>query len=543
MRPQYRNSEKNWICQYSYIDSSGKEIESFHVKRTGTQSSGVPEDTSVTRAFPRSSSSLVVSTSSNWQSQKTDALSIFFLDLDIFQQRRVDVSNTCFSTPTSIINLLGTHANVQETASWFFKSVHPWIPIVSKKRFYDQLLYISPQSHPDIALLLLCMRLLKWSPSENESDPRTLLYSRAKQFYLEVETAGVFSIHALQAGILIAVYELGHAIYPSAYLSIASCARYGYSLGINPRGTYRARKPFIWVELEEEKRVWWAIIIIDRFVSLGCPGRPFASEDPYPEDSLPSDDGLWDQGIMPTDEPFTTASPSSANMGRFTLVAHIAKLLGQVLRHVSDKILDATTHYEEAIQLDRTIHALLGVSETESRESPNPICNQSAILESTLMTLHEKYSSPSMKPSSSPVMDHNYSRSVMENLATDMVAATRYYFHILTPPAYDDFSPFFLHSIYQCTTTFVRMYQENRNSETLESLDMLKKVLRVLDGKWRVAATANSPASTKSFPPQGQLIRNIGRMVEVSQIDGVGDYAVLDEQAIRGLVSELRKGG
>src|SRR5580700_2756421 len=46
-----------------------------------------------------------------------------------------------------------------------------------------------------------------------------------------------------------------------------------------------------------------------------------------------------------------------------------------------------------------------------------------------------------------------------------------------------------------------------------------------------VPATANSPASTKSFPPQGltreQLTRNAGRMVEVSQIDGVGDYTVL----------------
>jgi len=62
-----------------------------------------------------------------------------------------------------------------------------------------------------------------------------------------------------------------------------------------------------------------------------------------------------------------------------------------------------------------------------------------------------------------------------------------------------------------------------------------------------VPATANSPASTKSFPPQGltreQLTRNARRMVEVSQIDGVGDYTVLDEQAITGLVSELRKGG
>ncbi|KAH8819056.1 hypothetical protein F5884DRAFT_759321 [Xylogone sp. PMI_703] len=480
-------ARKNWTCQYStYPTSSGEEVESSYGRHTHTRSSGIQEETSVYRPFTQGFLPFAVSTPNNRPNQNTDALSVFFLDLDIFQRHGVNVSNDHFAIPPAVINTLGTPAEVQETASWFFKYVHPWIPIISKKRLYERLLHISSRSSPDVALLHLSMKLLKWRPSENDGDPRTPLYSQVKQYYLTVETAGIFSIQALQAGILIAVYELGHGVYPSAYMSIASCARYGYSLGINPRGTHKVKKPFSWVELEEEKRVWWAIIIVDRFVSLGCPGRPFASEDPQPEDSLPSDDALWDQGIMPTGELFTTASPSSANMGRFTLVAHIAKLLSQVLRHVSDNTSDARAHYEEAIQLDRTIHALLEVSETESQESPTPICNQSAILESTLMILHERYSSPNVK-SLDPVMDHTYSRSVIERIAKDMAAATRLYFHVLPAPAFDDFSPFFLHTIYQCAATYVHLYQVDKNPETLESLDMLKKVLKVLDGKWRVA--------------------------------------------------------
>lgn len=33
------------------------------------------------------------------------------------------------------------------------------------------------------------------------------------------------------------------------------------------------------------------------FVSIGCPGRRFAAEDPKPHDPLPADDAAWDNGV------------------------------------------------------------------------------------------------------------------------------------------------------------------------------------------------------------------------------------------------------
>ena len=33
------------------------------------------------------------------------------------------------------------------------------------------------------------------------------------------------------------------------------------------------------------------------FVSIGCPGRPFATADPRADDILPADDTAWDQGV------------------------------------------------------------------------------------------------------------------------------------------------------------------------------------------------------------------------------------------------------
>jgi hypothetical protein len=35
----------------------------------------------------------------------------------------------------------------------------------------------------------------------------------------------------------------------------------------------------------------------DSFVSIGCPGRPFATADPGIDDLLPTDDSAWDEGV------------------------------------------------------------------------------------------------------------------------------------------------------------------------------------------------------------------------------------------------------
>jgi hypothetical protein len=99
------------------------------------------------------------------------------------------------------------------------------------------------------------------------SGGRTELYGIAKQFHFGVETAGLMSIHVLQAGVVIALYELSQAIYPAAHLSVSACARYGFALGIDKLGleliaSGNGRRP--WIEIEEMRRVWWSVLTLDR---------------------------------------------------------------------------------------------------------------------------------------------------------------------------------------------------------------------------------------------------------------------------------------
>lgn len=109
------------------------------------------------------------------------------------------------------------------------------MPIVSKRRFYTHLLHPLSRRQAELGLLAICMKLYCTAPPE-ASNGRTELYRIAKQFYFEVETAGLMSIHVLQAGVVIALYELSQAIYPAAHLTVSVCARYGIAPGIDKLG-------------------------------------------------------------------------------------------------------------------------------------------------------------------------------------------------------------------------------------------------------------------------------------------------------------------
>lgn len=198
------------------------------------------------------------------QPQVIDLATILFLDPDLLRLGQVETLHAIPAIPQHVLQLLGSLDEIRLTADKFFGHIHQWMPFISKKRFYD--LYIQPPFHSrlDVALLLLALKLITTLPLADSPNPRTTLYHTVKHFYLEVE--GSFSLLVLQAGILVALYELGHGIYPAAFLSIGQCARYAHALGLNAGHMVPATKVFTLVEVEERRRVWWAIVILDRYV-------------------------------------------------------------------------------------------------------------------------------------------------------------------------------------------------------------------------------------------------------------------------------------
>jgi hypothetical protein len=66
-------------------------------------------------------------------------------------------------------------------------------------------------------------------------------------------------------------------------------------------------------------------------------------------------------------------------MGRFARFAQATYLLGQVFRHISDQPRDEAFHKQEGIQLNRTLHALVNLSQSEAEGQNLEFCTQTAV--------------------------------------------------------------------------------------------------------------------------------------------------------------------
>lgn len=118
-------------------------------------------------------------------------------------------------------------------------------------------------------------------------------------------------------------------------------------------------------------------------MSLGFPGRSAATEAPGPDDLLPTDDVLWDQGVSTVrlilrnrlklgsqkkrGLLYTLASPATVNMGSFARLAKATHLLCHVLKRAHVVEMDENSFPDEAKQLEQDIRALNSLPDVEGQ--------------------------------------------------------------------------------------------------------------------------------------------------------------------------------
>jgi hypothetical protein len=248
-----------------------------------TNAAGSPQRSSNSPGFLQLNSAplqFLTQPSASEQTMRADFPNAFFLDADIFRRSQLEIPIPGVSIPPYLIELLRHIENVRDMAASFFSDIYPWMPILSKSWFCNHLLNPLSPRRADSMLLLLSVRLITWFPStpgalgspglgspedpRTLEDPRTPLYLAVKRFFLELETAGTFTLRHVQAGVLIGLYELGHAIYPAAYISVGVCARLAVALGFDKDIKRGTNTGLSWEQTEERRRVWWAILMLDR---------------------------------------------------------------------------------------------------------------------------------------------------------------------------------------------------------------------------------------------------------------------------------------
>ncbi|KAE9370944.1 hypothetical protein N431DRAFT_468950 [Stipitochalara longipes BDJ] len=464
-----------------------KDIEcSYSARREAVQAS--PSSTRDVSSLERSSQS--------W------AHAIYFLTPHVFQQTRLELPRANLKVPAEVSSLIGDIPSIRGIAAIFFEEIHRWLTIISKESFFVHLLSPLAERQTELSLLTLCMKLC--CASRSDGDSQTILYNTAKRFYHEVEAAGFLSIPVLQSGILIAFYELGQAIYPAAYLTVGACARYGLMLGLDRyllalEGD--SDGPRSWIEVEEKRRVWWAVLIFDRYLNLSNPLRPLSTEDPTFDSYLPVDDIAWDDSTTKPSDAVRISNGFTLRMGGFARLCQAAYLLSQALRIVATPAstgcatVCTKSRHDEIAQLRRTLIALVHAADSESTIRKLELCAQSALSLSTILLLHENQerihdASSERYPEQASLESLCFeTHTALDRLSS---AALSYNETCSQDPASANAAPVFIvHVMYQVACALLRFAQGVPNEETREKIETLKRFLRLMEPRWRFAGKFN----------------------------------------------------
>jgi hypothetical protein len=149
----------------------------------------------------------------------------------------------------------------------YFIVTEKWLPIIDKLEFFIRLghLQTSPNAPFSTLVMSMCLYAHQSSPVLGPNSRVESLYYTTKCFYPLLQSNGRVSLDLMQAGLLIAIYEHCQALYETSALSIGICARMRYSLGL-----HRTIQPSTESEnipkrhLEERRRVWWELFILER---------------------------------------------------------------------------------------------------------------------------------------------------------------------------------------------------------------------------------------------------------------------------------------
>lgn len=154
---------------------------------------------------------------------------------------------------------------IEGTVSAFFHTINVKIPIISQNRFLDRLSGGVDEAPADFTALCLCISLILQHPPPEAQSMQSSLYVIIKNIISLLESTSYYlSLEQIQCRLLVAFYEIGHGISPAASISIGACARMARALGLNKKWHQPISNALGNAVAEEERRVWWAVFILDR---------------------------------------------------------------------------------------------------------------------------------------------------------------------------------------------------------------------------------------------------------------------------------------
>lgn len=164
---------------------------------------------------------------------------------------------------------------IVELATAFLASCPRWMPIIQQDTFQEILRDNVAQASPGPILLLLAMSMLKRPLTSKGTDDqpdalRELMYTTVKRLFWEPATIHEASTTTIKAGLLLSIYEYGHAMLNPSYMTMNVCSSMAQirqlgglhdSLSLPSFGAEQSKQHDI-------LKLWWGLKIHER---LACP--------------------------------------------------------------------------------------------------------------------------------------------------------------------------------------------------------------------------------------------------------------------------------
>lgn len=412
----------------------------------------------------------------------------YFLDTAV-DCSPLDVRRIPFITiPQELLSQIGSPAATRQIADSYFDTIHSWLPFVWERKFSQVTAFVDMHPDPAVAILLVAMKMITTAAS---NPFRNRLYRIVKGYLTVLEDSGFLTLGVLQAAIIITLYEIGHGIYPAAYMSIGRCARLGQMMGLHGNSSISKsfRKPTSWGETEEIRRTWFAVLILDRYINAGFEGRPLSSGEFADDEMLPCDTKSWGQGEPAPSQPIFVHGVTTLSGDPFSRTCQVAHLLGRIIDHRDDSRLLGPLRYTTAAQLLKTLNSLLHLLDAEFGLNSVAFSLAYAIAFSAKVALLNMYSCTETNQHVNCVEETEMQALALGEFRKFPAEIVRFgdMLGLTEPIDSDKLSPLICDCLYQAAVTSLWYFKESGNEEMAGYLETLETCLRSMQTRWNIA--------------------------------------------------------
>lgn len=173
----------------------------------------------------------------------------------------------------SLAQIVGDRSTTEGVVQHYFATINSWFTVVEKVTYVQRLSKMWSEPSAEVGLLALAMSLIVQAPSETPGGSmQNNLYLSVKTISSLVATKVPLSASLLQANLLIGLYELCHLMPQQSFLTLGTCLQMSRAFGwLNESFWFQNRWSLHAGQLKLSSILWYAIVYIDRSVTIGFP--------------------------------------------------------------------------------------------------------------------------------------------------------------------------------------------------------------------------------------------------------------------------------